>query len=288
MAVFITGAAGYVGRHLLQELPAKFLEGALMPDIDELNLSDYNQLYDYFSSHQIDQVFHLAAMLDNNDRQALFDSNVIALYNLVVMCKMFDVKHLTFISGNNVYASNDGTPITEDTAYAPQPYNHYGLTKYVGEMIVRDQLNGSKTEYAIVRIADIYGPKQRTGALLQAVIGNIVECKPQKKYGIGDRTRDYIFINDVAKGLAHVAVNKLSGIFNLATGKGTSVARIIEIAEKISECKVATIPVTVEKEDHTKVVLNPAKMTATGFRTSVSIEEGMREIVKVAKEGSKK
>lgn len=286
MAVFITGAAGYVGRHLLQELPEEFLKDALMPDIDELNLADYDQLYNFFATHHIDQVFHLAAMLDNRDRQALFDSNIIALYNMVVLCKQFGVKHLTFISGNNVYASNDGTPITEDTAYAPQPYNHYGLTKYVGEMIVRDQLEGSNTDYAIVRIADIYGPKQRTGALLQAVIGNIVDCKPQKKYGIGDRTRDYIFINDVAKGLAHVAVNRLSGIFNLGTGKGTNVARIIEIAEEVSECKEATIPVSVEKEDHTKVVLNPEKLAATGFRTSITIEEGIREIVKVAKEGS--
>ena len=135
------------------------------------------------------------------------------------------------------FSPNDGTPITEDAPYGPQPYNHYGLTKYVGEMIVRDQLDGSNTDYAIVRIADIYGPKQRTGALLQAVIGNIVAGNPQKKYGIGDRTRDYTYIDDVARGLAHVAVKRLSGIYNLCTGKGTSVARIIEIAEEISDCK---------------------------------------------------
>jgi len=259
MAVFITGAAGYVGRHFLKELPAEFLEGALMPDIDELNLADYNQLYEYFSTHKIDQVFHLAAMLDNRDRQALFDSNVTAVYNLAIICKLFSIKHLTFVSSNNVYAPNDATPITEETPYGPQPYNHYGLTKYVGEMIVRDQLDGSDTDYAIVRIADIYGPKQRTGALLQAVVGNIVAGNPQKKYGVGDRIRDYIYIDDVARGLAHVATNRISGIFNLATGKGTSVARIIEIAERISECKEPTIPLEVEKEDHTKVVLNPEK-----------------------------
>ena len=287
MAVFITGAAGYVGRHFLKELPAEFLEGALMPDIDELNLADYNQTYEYFSTHRIDQVFHLAAMLDNRNREALFDSNVTAVYNLATMCKLFNIKHLTFISGNNVYAPNDGTPITEDAPYGPQPYNHYGLTKYVGEMIVRDQLDGSNTDYAIVRIADIYGPKQRTGALLQAVIGNIVAGNPQKKYGIGDRTRDYTYIDDVARGLAHVAVKKLSGIYNLCTGKGTSVARIIEIAEEISDCKEPTIPVAVEKEDHTKVVLNGEKLAATGFRAKVTIEEGMKEIVKGAKEGSK-
>ena len=287
MAVFITGAAGYVGRHLLQELPAEFLEGSLMPDIDELNLADYNQLYEFFATHKIYQVFHLAAMLDNRDRQALFDSNVTAVYNIVTMCKLFGVKHLTFISGNNVYAPNEATPISEDSPYGPQPYNYYGLTKYVGEMIVRDQLDGSNTDYAIVRIADIYGPKQRTGALLQAVIGNIVAGNPQKKYGVGDRTRDYIYIDDVARGLAHVATNRLSGIFNLATGKGTSVARIIEIAEDISECKESTIPVAVENEDHTKVVLNPEKLAATGFRTRITIEDGMKEIVKEAKEGSK-
>ncbi len=285
MAVFITGAAGYVGRHFLQELPTEFLKDALMPDIDELDLADYNQLYSFFASHKIDQVFHLAAMLDNNNRPALFDSNVIAVYNLVVMCKLFKVKHLTFVSGNNVYVPNDGTPILESAPYGPQPYNHYGLTKYVGEMIVRDQLDGSGTEYAIVRIADIYGPKQRTGALLQAVIGNVVKVQPQKKYGIGDRTRDYIFINDVAKGLAHVAVNRLSGIYNLGTGKGTNVARIIEIAEDLSECKEPTIPVAVEKEDHTKVVLNAEKLAATGFRTRVTVEEGMKEIVNEAKKG---
>lgn len=288
MALFITGAAGYVGRHFLKELPQELLQAALMPDINELDLSDYNQLKDYFTAHQIDQVFHLAAMLDNRERQALFDSNVIAIYNLVSICKSFNIRHLTFVSGNNVYAPNDGTPIKEEAPYGPQLYNHYGLTKYVGEMIVRDQLDGSNTEYAIVRIADIYGPQQRTGALLQAVIGNIVAGKPQKKYGIGDRTRDYIYIDDVARGLAHVAVNKLSGIFNLATGKGTSVARIIEIAEDLSECREPTILVSVEHEDHTKVVLNANKLATTGFRTKVSIEEGMKEIVKLTKEGNEK
>lgn len=279
MALLITGASGYLGSHFYRLIPDEKKETVLCPSHSELNLSDPQSVTSFFSSHKIENVLHLAACLDNNDEASLFRTNVAGVYHLVQACKTAGVSYLCFTSTNNVYGTSGSGYYSETDRPNPDANNRYGISKLFGEYAVQHLLEGSGMGYSIIRIGDVYGPKQKTGALLKAVISNIVQKNPQKKYGIGDRTRDYIYVDDVVSGLSYALEHRLQGIYNLGTGIGTSVSSIISAAEELSECKDETIPVSVEHEDHSHVVLDVSKLKKQGFQAEIGFFEGLSKIV---------
>lgn len=285
MSILITGASGYVGKHLLEALPSEERAAYLTPSHKELNLSDEGSVSRYFGTHRVDKVIHLAAALDNDDPGQILSSNIEGLYYLLSVCAKHGVSYFLFVSGNNVYGTRKDGRFSETDRCRPLAGNRYGISKYCGELMVRDILSESSVKYGIARIADIYGPEQKTGALLKAVVGNIRQVKPQKLYGIGDRTRDYIYIDDVVAGLSFMMEHQAEGVYNLSTGVGTSVAEIIKVAEELSPCKEPTVYVAVEKEDHSCVVLNNAKLRTAGYTPNISIAEGLHRLVKDERNG---
>ncbi len=279
--LLITGATGYVGSHFLKAIPEHLRRDCLSPSRQEMDLTNADSVKLYFKTHSIDRVLHLAAGVDNLNTESLFNSNITGLYNLLRECQLTGLDYFVFSSGNNVYGTDKPCPFAEQQSCCPDMENQYGITKYCGELMVADMLDDST--YAIVRIGDIYGPNQKTGALIKAVVKNIVHAEPQRLYGQGDRTRDYIYIDDVVSGLQYILEKKLTGVYNLATGVGTDVREIIHIAETLSDCKSPTIPIPVEHEDHSKVVLDITKIKNAGWAAEVSFKEGLGRIVEEAR-----
>lgn len=281
MALLITGAAGYVGSHILPLLSSDYKEDILTPSIDELDLADYQALRRFFQQHQINHVIHLAAIIDNSAKKDLLLCNLTALYNLAYLSVEYKVKHFIMASTNNVYGIRDNTtPIKESDQRKPLFGNDYGLTKYCGELLAEDIFKETNTKLTILRIGDIYGPYQKASALMKGVVSNLKAKTPQKIYGRGERVRDYIYIDDVAKGFVHILNNEISGIYNLGTGIGSSVLDIVNIASSISECKQQPQQVIVEKEDTSKVTLDVASLKSTGFAATITLKEGLERIIK--------
>lgn len=275
--LLITGATGYVGSHFLKAIPEHLRRDCLSPSRQEMDLTNADSVKLYFKTHSIDRVLHLAAALDNTDSVSLLNSNISGLYYLLQESKTAEIQHFVFASSNTVYGTRKAFSIPESQSDCPDADNHYAVTKYYGELMVKDVLGGFR--HTIVRIGDIYGPNQKTGALIKAVVKNIVHAEPQRLYGQGDRTRDYIYIDDVVSGLQYILEKKLTGVYNLATGVGTDVREIIHIAETLSDCKSPTIPVPTEHEDHSKIVLDITKLKNAGWEAEVSFKEGLGRIV---------
>ena len=131
----------------------------------------------------------------------------------------------------------------------------------------------------IVRIADVYGPNQNHGNLIKGIISNIENKENLKLYGEGKRQRDYIYIDDVIRGLEFIYENNLKGIYNLGTGVGTSVKEIIDIVLKICQNRIDLDYIKVEKEDTSKVILNIGKLKKLGFSCNTTVEEGLKKII---------
>ena len=277
MGLLITGGSGYVGSHLKAALDQKKID-YLAPSHHEFDIPDYNSVKSYFDKNDVTEVIHLAAALDN-DPAALFKTNIEGLYNLLKVSLEHKLEHLIFSSGNNIYGNMKNLPFKESDKSDPMINNSYGLSKYCGELVVNDILSNTGITYSILRIGDIYGPEQKTGNLVKAIVKNTKEAMPQKLYGLGVRTRDYIYIDDVVNGIIFTYEHRLNGTFNLATGVGTTVKELVAIAESISKCQAPTINVPVENEDLSKVILNIDKMKAAGFVPTVSIEDGLKRII---------
>ena len=277
MSLLITGGTGYIGKKLTQKLMKKY-NPIYSVGIEELDLLNYQEVLNFLKENSIKKIIHLGWKMDN-DNTAIYD-NVEALSNLIKASEEVQIEKIIFTSTNNVYGTElNGLNFSEDDKINLDESNKYGISKYLGEELVKYTM---KEKACIIRIADVYGPNQNHGNLMKGIILNLENKKNIQLYGEGKRERDYIYIDDVIRGLEFIYENNLTGTFNLGTGVGTSVKRITDIV--IDICKNNGINtgidyVQVNKEDSSKVILNVEKLKNLGYCYNVTIEEGLRKII---------
>ncbi|WP_314392657.1 NAD(P)-dependent oxidoreductase [Leptotrichia shahii] len=274
MSLLITGGTGYIGSKLVQQLKRKnkFIYSV---GIKELNLLNYGNILNFLKKNNIKKVIHLGWCMENSNN-AIY-SNIEALINLIKSCEEIKIENFIFISTNNVYGiKNNGNLFVEEEILNVDKNNKYGISKYIGEKLVSYTL---QEKSCIVRIADVYGPNQNHGNLIKGIISNIENKENLKLYGEGKRQRDYIYIDDVIRGLEFIYENNLKGIYNLGTGVGTSVKEIIDIVLKICQNRIDLDYIKVEKEDTSKVILNIGKLKKLGFSCNTTVEEGLKKII---------
>ncbi|WP_454943590.1 NAD-dependent epimerase/dehydratase family protein [Fusobacterium hwasookii] len=277
MSLLITGGTGYIGKKLTQKLMGKN-NPIYSVGIEDLDLQNYIEVFDFLKENKISKIIHLGWKMENNN-EAIYD-NIEALNNLLKASEEVQVEKIIFTSTNNVYGTElNGNNFSEEDKINLDKDNKYGISKYLGEELVKYSMN---EKACIIRIADVYGPNQNHGNLMKGIISNLENKKNIQLYGEGKRERDYIYIDDVIRGLEFIYENNLTGILNLGTGVGTSVKRITDIV--IDICKNNGINtgldyVQVNKEDSSKVILNVEKLKNLGFCYNVTIEEGLRKII---------
>jgi len=278
MKVLVTGASGFIGSYVCESLNEQGIE-YVKGTRENFDLNDAESMSEFLNDNQITHVIHLAARADSSDKEVLFTSNIEGLYKLLIALKASGVKHLTFASTNNVYGEESEELINENNSSCPSVANPYALSKYVGEMMIADKLSDTDTKYVLLRVSDVYGPGQRFGNLIKAIVKTVQEKGTLKLYGEGKRTRDFIYVKDVADGMVFSCVNELHGVYNLSTGVGTDVRTLVDIAVGISggECRVEKIDV--KNEDTSKIVLDSQKLKTAGFTAKYSVEEGLRNCV---------
>ena len=277
MSLLITGGTGYIGKRLTQKLMKKY-NPIYSVGIEELDLLNYQEVLNFLKKNNINKIIHLGWKMDN-DNATIYD-NIEALNNLIKASEEVQVEKIIFASTNNVYGTElNGLNFSEEDKENLDQNNKYGISKYLGEELVKYTM---KEKSCIIRIADVYGFNQNHGNLMKGIISNLENKKNIQLYGEGKRERDYIYIDDVIRGLEFIYENNLTGIFNLGTGVGTSVKRITDIVVDI--CKnnginIGIDHVQVDKEDSSRVILNVEKLKKLGYCYNVTIEEGLRKII---------
>jgi len=278
MPCLITGATGFVGRYLLSELKKQNID-FFAPGREDFDYTDIEAIRSYFAGKDITDVIHLSGAVDTNDMAKLYISNIVGLNMLLQICCENNVKHFTYASSNVVYGTcSKAAHTTEDHPF-PDTKNLYAVSKYAGELIVSDYCNRHGIEYANVRIADVYGPEQKTGNLIKAIINNVKAKASLSVYGDGLRVRDYIYVTDVARGLCFISQKRIKGTVNLGSGKATSVKELLEIADEISGFRCGIKKVSVDQEDTSTIWLDVSTLKKLGFSAEVSIKEGLRKAI---------
>lgn len=162
--------------------------------------------------------------------EAEIDGNITPTLEFLKFAAEAGVARIAFASsGGTVYGRRDGI-LTEDTA--PMPESPYGIGKLAIEGFIRHACQVSGANYDIYRIANAYGPRQPESGgqgVIAIWIARILNGNPIDAFGI-DTIRDYVFVEDIAHLMTLSARRRSgSGLFNIGTGKGTSLARLIEL-----------------------------------------------------------
>ena len=254
MRCLILGGGGFIGSHLADRLlscgyTVRIFERPRVPyyrtflkeEKVEWQTGDFQSEADVASSVDgCDIVFHLISTTlpkgSNDDPIYDIESNVIGTLKLLSSTVRYSVKKIIFISsGGTIYGNPNKIPVPE--THPTEPLVSYGISKLTIEKFLHlyNQLHG--LDYAILRVANPFGERQRvssaqgavTAFLSKALAGETIEI-----WGDGNVTRDYIYINDVIDAFL-MAMNHIGEprIFNIGAGQGRSLNDLIDIIEDL-------------------------------------------------------
>lgn len=228
---------------------------------DLLSKESIDSMFDYYN---IQSIIHFAALKSVNEsiKQPLlyYQNNITGTLNLIESALKYNVKNFIFSSSATVYG--DSLPPFEETSIVGHGItNPYGKTKYMMEEILKDISKSSKMSIILLRYFNPIGahPSGLLGEIPNGVPNNLfpylLDVAQQKRtklhvfgkdYMTKDGTciRDYIHVMDIAEGhysalqFLETVPDKLFDIFNLGTGKGTSVLELIHTFEEINQVKI--------------------------------------------------
>lgn len=300
MKYLILGAAGFIGKNLIEDISGETGAELLLFDREEdvypvKNGSAYRTVRgdfetdtDFFElTRGIDVVYHLiSTTLPNSSNENLaadFSDNVVSTIRLLDACVKNQVKKVMFISsGGTVYGAEATEPVSESSV--TNPISAYGLQKITIEKLLYLYRHLFELEYRVVRLSNPYGKYKKPNGV-QGVVNTFVykalRGEPLCVYGDGSVVRDYIAIGDAVTAVRNI--EKYAGehrVFNVGSGVGHSVNDVIEIIEKVLKEKVNVSYSAGRKADVPVNILDVSRYEECfGKAASVSLERGIAQLV---------
>lgn len=235
--VLVTGGAGFIGSHIVETLVRDGWRVTVVDDLsggDRVNLPARvslvvrdiadSALMQVFVAGAFDAVIHCAAQTSVPhsvadpalDRQV----NLIGTENVLRCAKETGVGRFVFFSsGGAVYGD---TTVRADETTLPAPLSPYGVHKLAAEGYVA--LSG--LSYAILRPANVYGPRQRAGTdggVIATFVDRLARGESLHINGDGEQVRDFVYVVDVAAAVRAALSWRYSGIWNVASGAETTI-----------------------------------------------------------------
>ena len=232
--ILVTGAAGFIGFHLTQNLLARGDEVVGLDNLNdyyrvqlkqdrlsqlaghenfqfiEMDLADRKRMPGVFKSEQFDVVVNLAAQagvrysLENP--HAYIDANVVGFTNVLEGCRHNGVKHLVYASSSSVYGGNTTMPFSIHHN-VDHPISLYAATKKANELMAHTYSHLYGLSTTGLRFFTVYGPWGRPDMALFLFTEAIVAGKPINVFNNGKMQRDFTYVADIVEGITRVADN---------------------------------------------------------------------------------
>ena len=180
-------------------------------------------------------------------------------------------------SGGTIYGEAPTEPKAETDLLHPKGW--HGLAKKAAEGLTTALCRHLALPVAILRISNPYGfsgGSVKPQGIIQHALRAALEGGELRLWGDGSAIKDFIFSEDLSAAMLALFRHRVSGIFNVATGKSTSIRQIIELAEKVTQKKINLVYEPPFPWDVQQSRLDVTKLwNVTGWRPRVGLEEGI-------------
>jgi UDP-glucose 4-epimerase len=251
----VTGGAGFIGSHVVDDLLG---DGWSVVVIDDLSTGRADRVAPEADLERIDishaaavdalmdafgptAIFHLAAQssvtVSVTDPGRDCAVNVGGTLNVVEAAGRHGAPVVFSSTGGALYG--DAAPLHTPEEHPPAPLAPYGASKWAGEAYVRTWALRHDLPHAVCRLGNVYGPRQSSegeAGVVAIFSGRVSRGERPIVFGHGAPTRDYVHVDDVVRALR--AASGRAGVFNVATGAETSVARVLELVASAAGVEV--------------------------------------------------
>lgn len=299
MKILVTGGAGFIGSHIADSFLQEKHEVVIVDNLSMGRMENVNhnakfclmdirakELEKVFEREGFDVVCHQAAQMDvrMSVDDPLFDAevNVLGTLNLLQLCVRFGVKKFLFAStGGAVYGEQEVFPCDEN--HPTRPVSPYGITKLTAEKYLFYYGIDFGLKYIILRYSNVYGPRQNPSgeAGVVAIFTHKLLAGDQPViHGDGNQTRDYIFVEDVARANVKGLEFSRSETFNVGTGIETDVNTIFHLLNGMTGGKAEENHGPEKQGEQRRSVISYGKAEKLlNWKPRVELKEGLRQTV---------
>jgi len=291
MRYVVTGAAGFIGSHLVETLragghdvaavdaftdyydPARKQENAAGLDVSRLDLA-----VDDLDFGGADGVFHLAGQPGVRSFGPVFADYV--RHNVLATQRVLEAAgdaRVVLASSSSVYGEAETYPTPEDAP--PRPLSPYGITKLATEHLARAYATSFGRHTVVLRYFTVYGPRQRPDMALQRIVEALAAGTPFELYGDGSQSRSFTYVADaVAATIAAMERAPAGATYNVGGGEEATMREAIATLERISGHRLDLRSGPPAAGDVRRTSADVSRIRADlGWAPRVRLEDGLRE-----------
>ncbi|MFK8046284.1 MAG: NAD-dependent 4,6-dehydratase LegB [Crocinitomicaceae bacterium] len=266
--VLVTGADGFIGSHLVEELVKEgyevkafclynsfnswgWLDGFPKSILDKIEIftgdvRDPNGVRTAMKG--CDMVFHLAALIaipySYHSPDSYVDTNVKGTLNIIQAARDLDIERVLVTSTSEIYGTAQYVPI--DEIHPKQPQSPYSASKIGADCMADSFYRSFDMPITIVRPFNTYGPRQSARAIIPTIISQLLNGYDEIKLGDLTPTRDLLFVKDTVKGFIEISKSPslIGHECNIATNSEISMQKMAETLVQLikPEAKIVQDP----------------------------------------------
>jgi len=290
----VTGGCGFIGVNLVVQLVRRGHSVRVLDNLSTGNREDLDQsqvelhVGDIRDSSAVskacqgvDTVVHLAAhtrVVDSVSNPDLnFEINAVGTMNVLQACRATGVKKFIFASTGGAILGEQEPPVHE--GMVPRPVSPYGASKLAGEAYCSAFYGSYGLNTVMLRFSNVYGPfSYHKGSVVAQFFRDLMQKRPLVVYGDGQQTRDFVYVDDLVSAILLAdAANTPSEVFQIASGRETSIRTLLETMQKV--LPEMTFEVRYEPARVGEIRRNYANIDKArrmiGFDPKTSLEEGL-------------
>jgi UDP-glucose 4-epimerase len=306
MRVLVTGGAGFIGSHVADAFAARGDEVIVADDLSrgqvgrlaagtvlhKVSIRDARSLTAMAGEARPDLICHLAAQIDvrvsvtspAEDAQV----NVVGTVNVLEAARAVGARVVFTSSGGALYGRDAPVPSPEDAPTLPE--SPYGVAKLCGEQYVGlyNRLHG--TRHAVLRLANVYGPRQDPAGeagVIALFCDSVLAGRAPVIFGDGTQTRDYVYVGDVVRAFLAAADHGRPGTWNIGTGTETTVLDLVTTLGQISGRDVSPTFAPARAGELVRSAVAPGLAAdGLGWRPATPLADGIRNVYRWIEAGA--